>query len=866
MLRKKFTFIFVFLFIFQLLIAANLKRIIRIIEKQDYDKAIELLKEDIQEEPINPGAFFLYADLLAVDTLPYYDLDRARQYIEIAIDQYDSASTEIIEDLEKANIQRISLDKTYNTIRRLTFQRSEHKNTLQSYNEFLNLYPDSPQADIAIDRRDSIAYEQVKEIHTWEAYKGYMEKYPRSRYRPIAAVRYQRLLYLDRTSSGSLTDLENFVAEHPDNPFVERVISEIFRKRTRENTTENYREFVGDYPSSKVAKKALDFLYHLDPDRFFRLPELKLYRLKGRYNYRDSIALVHEKNKEPLFTYIERGKTGFMDVKGNTFIHPVFDEFYLQNAYCSTFKNDILPGSTGEKKVILNRISETVYEGDFTNVKDLGHGILWTNDKKVLHKSGFIIYEDIEDAEVLDGAVIRLKKNDKWALGSFTGTVLTSYRFDDISQMGNFWVFEKDGEIALYTRDRLFEQGIGLEFKYDELELVNNRIMVGFNNDRECLVNDQLDFLIPWDEHTVYPDSVVYYAKNRGGKYIIYNRDITQKLGNEDFRNIQVSSNWLAVESEFWRVLNLREQQVSLKQYDSVKLINDYALFVKFSDSLQVHFPYGNKLTLSYDQKIYDLSSGDRKIQYLIASDEERKSIYDEFGNKILEGAYEEISFLSDSLFRIEEEGYQGVISRSGNILLETEYQLVQLKNDMLVMLRDGRIGCVDLATGMQFDPEYESAFQKIGPFYAATKEGRTGLLDTLNEAIVPFEYQEIEPLNDSLFWVKTDTTWQVMKAGINLPLIKGVRSYRQVSVSDYTFFEILTSSGYGLVSEKGELLISPSFSDLQFMDFDDEAVIRAEKYFVEADYYILVWYNQYAKKIHTAAYREVEYEPFYCD
>jgi tetratricopeptide (TPR) repeat protein len=223
--------LFVLLCIAHLTFAGNLKRVLRAIEKQDYEKVFELLREEITDEPFNPGAYYIYANLLSTDSLPFYHPREARNFILTAIEQYDTASTSVQQDLEKVSISYSDMERIYDRIKIQILDSAFYDNTVESYNTFLSYYPASKEADTVIFIRDSLVFEEVKMENTWQAYKNYMDTYPLSRYKPIASVRYQRLLYIDRTRSGSLEDLERFIKTHPDNPYNPIVTEEIFKKR-----------------------------------------------------------------------------------------------------------------------------------------------------------------------------------------------------------------------------------------------------------------------------------------------------------------------------------------------------------------------------------------------------------------------------------------------------------------------------------------------------------------------------------------------------------------------------------------------------------------------------------------------------------
>lgn len=383
---------------------------------------------------------------------------------------------------------------------------------------------------------------------------------------------------------------------------------------------------------------------------------------------------------------------------------------------------------------------------------------------------------------------------------------------------------------------------------------------------RECLLTDKMRFLIPWGNHTVFPDSVLYYSKNSGGSYSIFNTRISLKLGDSKYTDLISSSYWLSVKDEWWRVYNRKEEEVDLVQYDSVKLVNDWALFTRNNNLLRLVFPNKEFIEIDPQWKLRSISSPDLNYNFVQVDKNDTKEIYSIHGELLFEGSYDEILHLSDTLFKIIEDGKQGVVSISGNMILEPEYSLVQYKEEMISTLRDGKIGSYDLTTGFSYEPAYESSFTRSGPYFITSMDGRYGMIDTLENEVTEFEFKDIQSLNDSLYWAKTDSSWQIMKVGLELPLRVGINSFEKIIIGEKNYFQILTNTGYGIISPLGEALFNPVYSDIRVLQYQDQVTFRSEKYFVEADYYILVWYNEYGKKVYSAAYRSSEYEPFYCE
>ena len=55
----------------------------------------------------------------------------------------------------------------------------------------------------------------------------------------------------------------------------------------------------------------------------------------------------------------------------------------------------------------------------------------------------------------------------------------------------HFGVFDKDDKYAVYTEELILseieERGVTLEFKFEDIELVDQNTLIGFKGERECL-------------------------------------------------------------------------------------------------------------------------------------------------------------------------------------------------------------------------------------------------------------------------------------------------------------------------------------------------------------------------------------------
>lgn len=862
MYRAKILSLIFFLISINVAFAVNLKRIIRAIEKQEFARAIEWLDEEINEEPYNPGAYLLYAQLVAADTLPFYDMEKARRYITTAIEQHDTASLEIKEDLKRAGIYSITFDNTYDEIKEHTFELIQKENTQQAYERFLDLYPDSQEAYIAVAKRDSIAYERTLEKDTWQAYKQYFSKYPNSRFAPIAEVRYHRHLYQEKTGSNSVEDIERFIKEYPESPHRQHAISRLFSRKLTTLAWEPYSEFIKEYPNAAVTGQAIDILYHHDKKKV--LTSNLLYG----WDRGDSLVNIHQLEEPLLLAISDRGKIGIMTTDGEEFINPGYASILNDKSFCETFSDDVFGFVSDNESVLTNRAGEVFYTGIFETVRQES-GIVWIDEDngKLLHKSGNTLIENVEDFKLLGGHWILITRGGARALLSFTGELLSDFVFADAFQYGSFFVFEnRTGGLALYNHQRLTDeltQGLlQPRYQYEEFEFVSDSSLIGFSGEQECLIDAGLEKIIDWGNHIIYPNRGLYYTKEEES-YFLHDQRYSEILGGREFQDLRASEKWLAVKKDFWKVIDIERNELFYKQYDSVKLVDDRIIFLKNSDNSYLYFDDGASVRLEPGDNVQQLEGSTDGAVIIVSGSEKR--IYDTTGTLLFTTTSKEVQALGDTLFKIVEKGKFGVISMSGDVLLEPKYNLIQKKGNQLYTLKDGKIGNYDLEYRVRFDPEYEAAFDRFDSLYRTRKEGKVGLLNTKKEVVLPFEYQQLEVLEDSLAWAKTDSTWVLISLKEKLVLIDEIKKVSKFGKTG-EYYQILSSQGFGLMSSDGSYIFKPVYSDIRKLSNGDSEIFRAEKYFKEAGYYILVWYRSDGEKIYSNAYRPEEYEALYCE
>ncbi len=868
-MRKFWIFLLLIVTFISAYAANDLRRILRALEKSDLEKALEIIEKSLSDIDINPGTEWIYSDLLSNDTLEIYDLDQARDLINEAINNYPRAEEKLIEEITKLGFDRSHLDSTFLKIRKISFRDVLDTNAITSYRWYLNTYPDAPEKSLALAKIDSIAFLNAKSVNTWQAYQDYYINYPNSIYRNQANDKYEILLFKEHTASGELADYENFVKKYPASPYIPDAHKYIFKYGTLDHEPGSFLEYINDYPEALEVQKAIGILYHLDKETFLSYSELL-----GISQY-DSLLYRFNQDRLTMIPVFEGTKIGFIDMKGEWIIRPVFDSLYVKDPFCQLFHSDHISGKSEGNDVILTRSSDILFDNtSFYSVSDLGLGVLFIRSKesnKLIHKTGFTIIDSIEEAELFADRWFKIKRNDKWGLISFTGVMLTSFEFTDIYQIDNFYVFERGNEIALSNLptllDEVGENGFPLEFKFDDLEVITNSLIIGFKEGRECVVNDQLSFEIPWKEHTVYPHPTVLYAKENDN-YRIYDNALNSLFPRQPIQEIAINDNWIGVKQDQWTLVNLTNNEAT-HNIDSLKLINNFSVLFFKSDSSSILFKNGQRINVVESQEVENLRyrSDDGLISDYLVVGENSRALWDDEGNYMFQLEFDEISNIDTSFFKITKDGKQGVLDKKGNVVLDSRYDFLNYREGMIITLLDGKIGAVDIKNNVIIPEEYGATISRFGDLYISQKEGRYGLLDQENQVLVEFKLEEIIYATDSLAWIKTDSTWQLLNFFEDQLEITDVLDLTLLfDISGERYFRILTEKGYGIVTSQKGQIVNDNFSDIRVIRSKEEMYFLAEHYVPEAGYYVLVAYDIEGRKLYSNACNEEEYDRIYCE
>ena len=492
-------------------------RIQKAMEKGEYEKALELIEKGFEKEPNNPGLSYYQGLIFFNEDFERYNIDTARIVTIQSLQAYENASQELIEELSDDGVDIDQIQELYDLIRDKEYELALSDLSLTSISVFQGKFPTSIYNKALDFKRDSIEFDIARRNQTESDLSEYIRTHTASVFTKKARTLLDDMRWQSLESNGTLKDYQAFIRAYPETPYRSKIEAFILKVSTASHTIEKYVDFIRLAQNKQLQKRAADVLYYLSPEHSLQY-----------HPNSDSLRQVMEDESLRIMPIAFDQNIGFYDQSGNEMINPLFNQIPASYTCQNTPDGWILGFEQQTGSMVTKRGNSVLTEVEDYQSINRDVGLIARQDLWYLyHKSGFqIIDESVEEAEVLANKWIKVKQNGKWGLVSYLGYNIAEIIYDDIYRSGAFWVFEKDGLLAVYREDliekEIEDRGITLEFKFDDIEFINRNALIGFRVDRECLLDSTLQFLVPWWTYEIYPDKSGWYLRSDQG-YRLYN-------------------------------------------------------------------------------------------------------------------------------------------------------------------------------------------------------------------------------------------------------------------------------------------------------------------------------------------------------
>lgn len=829
--------------------------------KAKWAKAEQSIKKALRKDSINAEARMVYAQWYFAAKNPQFNIDSAYRYTMTSLRNYA-----MVDQRQRERMSRFPLDSTIlihlrDQIDSAAFERAKQINTESGYIFFLNQFEYARQRDNAIELRDEVSFLDALKINTYQSFDEYLKKYPNSHRALEAKKRYDKLLFEEKTGDGKLKSYEVFYQSFPESPYRPVVAQQIFEISTVSGELKDYLNFISKYKNTTEAKKrAKDIAYHIALQLNQKIPNQIL---------TDSLKNVMAIENGYWVPFLKNGSFGFMNELGKEVMDEQFKSI-LDEYLCGNINEDYLITSVG----VVSRSNKVLVAGKVKAVDDLGFGILMvemTNGCiKIVHKSGFVLFEDcVVDARIVVDRFLAIKNGKSWTLHSFSGRTIVEEKFEDIQSEGELLVFTRKGKKILNTIDQVTRAAdrnpLPDDMVFDEVRKLSTDKILVKNGSLEGVVNSALKFEIPLDRQALMLTSFGFTKR-------VINKVTTVGLSGaidkEEYNDIKPYLNWLGLyQPGNIKLYHLPSSKMVEGNLDSLWFTNRLAFAAK-GDSVKVIFGSGRKMIFPLRTKVTFVKSPD-SVRYFYLEEKNKKQLFDvDSGVKRFSIECDNIESIGNNLFLIETKGKKGLVGLDGKIVLPPEYDAIIKSSDQVIsLLKDKKFGLYDPVKKTLFKTIYERNITFFNEnVLVAFKDGFYGFMDRSGDPISPFEFDEVKPWSDSVAFVKKNFRWMTYHIFNQSIMQNQIKDYTLIKDSKEEKIAIIHKENeYGVLSSTRGIVIPPTFSDVINLGTAEKPFYFTEKNVEEADLFVVIYYDENGKMIRRQIYEADEYDRIYC-
>ena len=246
--------------------AGDLDRAFKYINTGEYDKALQNIREELNDDAKNVAANYAMAKLYSSRDFKQYNIDSATIYINksyaaVPLKQDDKQTKKYL----KLGVRDFTIKELFDEINKTAFEKAKAINSFASFDHFLSYSKDSILDIKAIDIRDEIRFNELKIREELQPLKDFLNNYPKSKQYEEANKLYEKLLYAQMTKSDSYQSYLDYMDKYPTGPYVKdakaKYDQRLYESYLRKNKLDSYVEFEETYPKSPYLSLVQDSIY-----------------------------------------------------------------------------------------------------------------------------------------------------------------------------------------------------------------------------------------------------------------------------------------------------------------------------------------------------------------------------------------------------------------------------------------------------------------------------------------------------------------------------------------------------------------------------------------------------------------------------
>lgn len=689
--KKTIIIVSVFLLSLPLFGGGKLERGFQALNVYDYFKAKEIFSKSLKRHEC--GASFGLSKIYYNDKNPFHNLDSARVYALRSEMTWEESKEKEKLALEELEIDPNAIQSLLASVAKRALEFAVLQNMIVDYDYFIDEYDYSPLIVEATTLKIKLVYADVLRINTASAFKEFISLYPDAVQIDEAKEKYQLRVFEESTSLSRITDIELFINNFPNSPYLKQAQDKLYDLSTQQGRLIDYKNFIVDYPLNPNVDVCWEKIYRLETERL--TPGVLVNFLLEYPDYPYSFDVKGELATLLMIQIPTRlnDNWGFIDTSGSWMIKAIFES-------CEPFKEGMSLVSIDDRFGFVNTRGEVIIETIYEDADSFNNGvaIIFNGEKYgVINRFGEIKipleYEDIGD--FING-VAYASKNGKYGFINEDGYVIIPFIYDK--------AFSFNDRMALVKRGGKFgiidlENNWIIPFNFDWIEPYFQDSLIKVRVDNKLgLINSKVDTIlaIEYDQIGKIDQSLILVVKDGKVAYVNPHGDLIIPM-------IYEADPFIMDWGEF------KDGRARIRIKNKMGMIDSTgkrivpAIFDMIGDFESELFPIKKRGKWGYS---------DRDIKLKIAY------------------KYDDAFPFHGGLARVRKKKNWGLIDPTGNEVVPLQYSKITLIQGVYIVKNDTAFGMIDYTANTILPPVFDNIEYNDLGFYLIEINGKFAYLD----------------------------------------------------------------------------------------------------------------------------------------
>lgn len=242
------------------LFMSDLQKGFRAIEKNNYDKGIEIFNGMLSSDSSGVGAHYGLAKIYFAKDYKGFDPAKAYSHISVAQRNYANVDAKTSASLSKLGVDQNTIDQLAWKIDDELFSSAAADNSTEALSNFIKKYPNSPNVPAAKELLAQLSFFNANASNSEAKLDEFIRKNPGSK-DAERAIRTRNMLAFQKAKAANTVDaLNDFISKYPDAEELDEAKTALaaleFIEAKKLNTIAAYDSFMTKYPDAADFREA----------------------------------------------------------------------------------------------------------------------------------------------------------------------------------------------------------------------------------------------------------------------------------------------------------------------------------------------------------------------------------------------------------------------------------------------------------------------------------------------------------------------------------------------------------------------------------------------------------------------------------